>query len=46
MSEHSLVDWKQRRSKDSAFIMLGEEDSALTGQTTAMLTKSRKAQLE
>lgn len=43
ISAHSLVDWKQRRSKDSVFIMLGEEDSALTGQTIAQLTKNRKA---
>jgi hypothetical protein len=28
------------------FIMLGEEDSALTGQTIALLTKNREAHLE
>jgi hypothetical protein len=46
ISAHSSVDWKQKRSKDSVFIMLGEEDSAWTGQTIALLTKSRKVQLE
>jgi hypothetical protein len=43
ISAHSLVDWKQRRSKDSVFFMLGEEDSALTSQTTALLTKKQKS---
>jgi hypothetical protein len=46
ISAHSLVAWKQSRSKGSVFIMLGEEDSALTGQTIALLTKNREAHLE